>query len=113
LSLDPQLICYSWLTGISEVAVVVFVRKHHPEIQYLRATISEGQRSEFGRLVENTVSQIETGHFAPHSGIRVPQNACVSCSHLGLCLGNEQLITANLIRKAGASDLDWLDELVD
>ena len=36
LTLDPQLICYSWMTGISDVALVVFVRKHHPEIQYLR-----------------------------------------------------------------------------
>ncbi len=35
LSLDPQLICYSWITGISNVAFVVFVRKHQPEIQYL------------------------------------------------------------------------------
>jgi len=113
LTLDPQLTCYSWLTGISEVAFVVFVRKHQPEIQYLRATISEEQRKEFGRLVETTVNQIEAANFASHSGIRFPQNACVSCSHLGLCLGNEQLIAANLIRKAGASDLDWLDELVD
>jgi hypothetical protein len=113
LALDPQLICYSWLTGISEVAFVVFVRKHHPEIQYLKATISEAQRKEFGRLVETTVNQIEACHFDSHSGIRFPQNGCVSCSHLGLCLGNEQLISANLIRKAGASDLDWLDELVD
>jgi hypothetical protein len=61
LSLDPQLICYSWLTGISEVALVVFVRKHHPEIQYLRATISEAQRREFGRLVETTVDQDRNG----------------------------------------------------
>jgi hypothetical protein len=113
LALDPQLICYSWLTGISEVAFVVFVRKHHPEIQYLKATISEAQRKEFGRLVETTVNQIEACHFDSHSGIRFPQNGCVTCSHLGLCLGNEQLISANLIRKAGASDLDWLDELVD
>jgi hypothetical protein len=113
LALDPQLICYSWLTGISEVAFVVFVRKHHPEIQYLKATISEAQRKEFGRLVETTVNQIEACHFDSHSGIRFPQNGCVSCPHLGLCLGNEQLISANLIRKAGASDLDWLDELVD
>jgi hypothetical protein len=113
LALDPQLICYSWLTGISEVAFVVFVRKHHPEIQYLKATISEAQRKEFGRLVETTVNQIEACHFDSHSGIRFPQNGCVSCSHLGLCLRNEQLISANLIRKAGASDLDWLDELVD
>ena len=27
LALDPQLVCYSWLTGIADVAQVVFVRK--------------------------------------------------------------------------------------
>ena len=113
LSLDPQLICYSWITGISEVALVVFVRKHAPEIQYLRASISEEQRHEFGRLVETTVNQIESGHFDSHSGIRFPQNGCMSCSHLGLCLNNKPLIAANLIRTPGASDLDWLDQLMD
>ena len=35
LSLDPQSICYFWITEISEVALVVFVRKHQPGIQYL------------------------------------------------------------------------------
>jgi hypothetical protein len=113
LSLDPQLICYSWISGTAEVALVVFVRKHDPEIQYLRASISEEQRQEFGRLVATTINQIEAGHFDSHSGIRFPQNGCVSCSHLGLCLNNEQLVVAKLIRKPGASDLDWLDELVD
>src|SRR6267143_1012406 len=86
LSLDPQLICYSWISGTAEVALVVFVRKHDPEIQYLRASISEEQRQEFGRLVESTINQIEAGHFNSHSGIRFPQNGCVSCAHLGLCL---------------------------
>ncbi len=38
LALDPQLICYSWMTGISDVALVVFVRKNAPEIQYLEDT---------------------------------------------------------------------------
>jgi hypothetical protein len=113
LSLDPQLICYSWITGISNVAFVVFVRKHAPEIQYLKATISEEQRQEFGRLVETTINQIEAGHFVSHSGIRFPQNGCVSCPHLGLCLDNKEMVNLNLIRKPGASDLDWLDELVD
>jgi len=37
LSLDPQLICYSWISVISEVGMVVFVRKRLPEIQYLKA----------------------------------------------------------------------------
>src|SRR6266566_1146887 len=113
LSLDPQLICYSWISGIPEVALVVFVRKHAPEIQYLRASISEEQRQEFGRLVETTIGQIEAAQFVSHSGIRFPQNACLSCPHLGLCLNNQPLIDTNLVRKAGASDLDWLDELVD
>jgi PD-(D/E)XK nuclease superfamily len=113
LSLDPQLICYSWLTGISEVALVVFVRKQQPEIQYLRTSISEEQRQEFGCLVATTIAQIETAQFPPHSGIRFPQNGCVSCSHLGLCLGNQKLIEAKLIRTPGANDLAWLDELVD
>ena len=113
LSLDPQLICYSWISGIPDVAFVVFVRKQAPEIQYLKATISEEQREEFGRLVETTIHQLESGHFSSHSGIRFPQNGCVSCPHLGLCLGNQQLIETNLIRRPGASDLDWLDELVD
>jgi PD-(D/E)XK nuclease superfamily len=113
LSLDPQLICYSWVTGISEVAFVVFVRKHHPEIQYLRTSISEEQRQEFGQLVATTVGQIEAVQFPPHSGIRFPQNACMSCSHLGLCLDDQKLIDSSLIRAAGATDLAWLDELVD
>ena len=113
LALDPQLICYSWISGISDVAFVVFVRKQQPEIQYLKATISEEQRREFGPLVETTISQVESGQFSSHSGIRFPQNGCVSCSHLGLCLNNQQLIETNLIRRPGASDLDWLDELTD
>ena len=113
LSLDPQLICYSWLTGIPEVGLVVFVRKQQPEIQYLRTSISEDQRQEFGHLVATTIDQIESAQFPAHSGIRFPQNGCVSCSHLGLCLGNQELIDTSLVRLPGANDLAWLDELVD
>jgi len=113
LALDPQLVCYSWMTGISEVALVVFIRKNAPEVQYLKTSIDEDQRREFGELVETTVDQIEAGHFLPHSGIRFPQNGCVSCSHLGICLGDQQLVDSRLIRRPGASSLDWLDELVD
>ncbi|MHB8485806.1 MAG: PD-(D/E)XK nuclease family protein [Candidatus Acidiferrales bacterium] len=113
LALDPQLICYSWATGISDVALVVFVRKQAPEIQYLKTAITEEQRQEFGRLIETTASQIEAGQFLPHSGIRFPQNGCVSCAHLGLCLENQTMIESKLVRRPGASDLDWLDQLED
>jgi hypothetical protein len=96
LSLDPQMICYSWISGIRDVALVVFVRKSIPEI-----------------LVEATVGQIQSGHFPSHSGIRFPQNGCVSCCHLGLCLGRPDLVASKLIRNPGTNNLDWLDELVD
>jgi PD-(D/E)XK nuclease superfamily len=113
LALDPQLICYSWMAGLSEVALVVFVRKSAPEVQYLKTTIDEDQRREFGQLVETTVNQIEAGQFLPHSGIRFPQSGCVSCSHLGMCLGDQQLVDSRLIRRPGASDLDWIDQFED
>ncbi len=113
LSLDPQLICYSWMSGISEVAVVVFVRKRMPEIQYLKTTISEEQRSEFEQIVEQAAGQIEAGQFLPHSGIRFPQNGCMSCPFLGLCLDKPHLVESKLVRRPGASDLDWLDLLDD
>jgi hypothetical protein len=113
LSLDPQLICYSWISGIRDVALVVFVRKHDPEIQYLKTSITEEQQKQFGQLVDSATSQIESGQFLPHSGIRFPMNGCTSCSHLGLCLGSQHLIDSKLIRSAGASDLDWLDQFED
>jgi CRISPR/Cas system-associated exonuclease Cas4 (RecB family) len=110
LALDPQLACYSWLTGESEVAFVVFVRKRLPEIQYLRSTITEEQRREFGQLVEDTIAQIEAAQFLPHTGIRFPQNGCTSCPYLGLCLQNQPLIDTKLLRRPGG-DFGWLDEL--
>lgn len=111
LALDPQLVCYSWMTGISEVAQIVFVRKRLVEIQYLRTTIGKEQREEFGQLVENTIRRIESAEFLPHSGIRFPQNPCSTCPYLGLCLGKQQLVDAALVRRPGAENLGWLDEL--
>jgi hypothetical protein len=69
LSLDPQLIRYSWMTGISEVALVVFVRKPQPEIQYLKTSISEEQRVEFGRLVATEVGPGGSKPVIPSAGV--------------------------------------------
>jgi hypothetical protein len=109
--LDPQLVCYSWMTGIDEVVEVVFVRKRLVEVQYLRATITDEQRQEFASLVDDTVKRIESGLFLPHSGIRFPQNPCTTCPFLGLCLDKQNLVEAALIRKPGV-DLGLFDELV-
>src|SRR5580693_1662437 len=110
LALDPQLVCYSWMTGISEVAQVVFVRKRLVEIQYLRTTISDEQREEFGHLVQDSIRRIEAAEFLPHSGIRFPQNPCTSCAYIGLCLGRPDLTQAALVRRPGAEDIGLFDE---
>ena len=109
-ALDPQLICYSWMTGIEQVAQVVFIRKRLVEVQYLRATITDEQRQEFQTLVEDTVKRTEAGQFLPHSGVRFPQNPCSTCPFLGLCLDQRELIDAALVRKPGV-DLGQFDEL--
>ena len=111
LALDPQLVCYSWMTGISNVAQVVFVRKRLIEVQYLRTTITEDQRQEFAALVEETVQQIDSGRFLPHSGIRFPQNPCTTCPYMGLCLGKPELAEAKLVRRPGGSLIGVFDEL--
>jgi hypothetical protein len=109
-ALDPQLICYSWITGIEEAAQVVFVRKRTVEVQYLRATITDEHRQEFENLVEDTIRRIESGLFLPHSGIRFPQNPCTTCPFLGICLNRPDLIETALVRKPGV-DLGLFDEL--
>jgi CRISPR/Cas system-associated exonuclease Cas4 (RecB family) len=111
VALDPQLVCYSWMTGINEVAQIVFVRKRLVEVQYLRAAITEEQRQEFATLVDDTVRRIESGLFLPHSGIRFPQNPCTTCPFIGICLANPDLVEAGLVRKLGV-DLGLFDELV-
>jgi len=109
-SLDPQLVCYSWVTGISDVAIVVFVRKQLAEIQYIPVTISEEQRNDFGRLAEETMGRINAGGFSGRSGVRFPNNQCVACPFLGLCLHDEGIRDARL-SKDPRNDLVWVNEL--
>jgi len=111
LALDPQLAAYSWVTGEPEVAFVVFVRKRQPEVQYLSTTITDEQREQFGAVLQETIGRIESAHFLPRSGIRFPQNGCMSCSYLGLCLGNQELATSQILRRPGGEALGWLDEI--
>src|SRR5712692_2256493 len=112
LALDPQLVCYSWITGIADVAQIVFVRKRLVEIQYFRTVISNEQREEFGHLVQDSIRRIEAAEFLPHSGIRFPQNPCTTCPYIGLCLGRPDLTEAALVRRPGAEDFGVFDELI-
>ena len=44
------------------------------------------------------VSAMEARNFYPRSGIRYPNNQCLSCGYLGLCLHQKQLVKENLTR---------------
>jgi hypothetical protein len=94
------------MTGIAEVCQVVFVRKR------LRTTITDEQREEFVRLVEDTIRRIESAQFLPHSGLRFPQNSCSSCPYVGLCLRKQEMVDAALVRRPGANSFDWLTSLI-
>ena len=80
-------------------------------MQYFRTTISDEQREESGHLVQDSILRIEAAEFLPHSGIGFPQNPCTSCPYIGLCLRRPDLAAAALVRRPGADDLGWLDEL--
>ena len=66
---------------------------------------------EFEQLVEDTIRRIESAQFLPHSGIRFPHNPCSTCGYIGLCLGKQDLAETQLIRRPGAEDFGWIDEL--
>ena len=67
LSLDPQIVCHSWMTGIADVAQVVFVRKNLVEVQYLRTTITEEQRQDFGHFPTNRAGGLSAAQWHPLS----------------------------------------------
>ena len=54
--------------------------------------------------------RIEAAQFLPHSGVRFPQNPCITCPYVGLCLGKQDLVTASLVRRPG-DDRGLFDEL--
>ena len=89
---------------------MVFVRKRLVEVQYLRTTIADAQRNEFGQLVADSIQRIES-QFLPHSGIRFPQNPCSTCPYVGLCLDKQEMVQIDLVRRPRAENLGSLDEL--
>jgi putative RecB family exonuclease len=101
LELDPQLVCYSWTAQQQNVCLINFVRKKEPQIQYLHARIRKRQWRTFAQTLDLLISEMEAGHFYPRSGIRYPNNQCLNCSYMGLCLRQKRLIEEKLIRVEG------------
>ena len=73
LALDPQLVCYSWITGIEDVAQVVFVRKRFVEIQCLKTRITDEQRREFGIWSRTRFAESNLPTFYPKAAFVFPR----------------------------------------
>jgi hypothetical protein len=41
---------------------------------------------------------MEAGHFYLRSGIRYPNNQCLNCAYLGLCLRKKVLVEEKLVK---------------
>ena len=98
LELDPQLVCYSWAAQKQEVCLVNFVRKKQPEVQYLHARIRKRQWKALEQTIGLLASEMEGGYFYPRSGIRYPNNQCLNCAYLGLCLRKRTLVGEKLVK---------------
>ena len=98
LELDPQLVCYSWAAQQQEVCLVNFVRTQEPEVQYLHARIRKRQWKAFEQTLDLLVSEMEGGYFYPRSGIRYPNNQCLNCAYVGLCLRQKRLVEEKLVK---------------
>ena len=98
LELDPQLVCYSWAAQKQDVYLVNFVRKKEPQIQYLHARIRKRQWRAFEQTLDMLVREMEGGHFYPRSGIRYPNNQCLNCAYVGLCLRQKRLVDDKLVK---------------
>lgn len=75
-ALDPQLLCYAWVTGIERVVQVVFARSRPVEVQYLQAVINSEIRQQVAIRVEHAISQFESGVVPAHYDLSIaPHNS--------------------------------------
>lgn len=97
MEFDPQLVCYSWATQAQQVCLLSFAHKaagdslpagKHPQAQW-RA---------FAQTLHLLASEMEPGHFYPHSGIRYPNNQRLNCAYPGRRLRKKVLVEERLVK---------------
>ena len=74
-------------------------------IQYLKTSIDEEQRREFGQLVETAVEQIGPATFSRTAEFAFRKTDASAVPIWAFALGISRLMDSKLIRRAGAADL--------
>jgi hypothetical protein len=109
-ALDPQLLCYSWVTGIEHVAQVVFARTHPVEVQYLPAVINSDTRQSVSAWVERAVRQLELGMPPAHCDMHVAHLHCPGSAVPTAGMEAVEIPGSSLLHPPGV-DLGLFDEL--
>jgi len=96
LQLDQQLREYAWVTGEPNVSFLWFTkRKSPPYTQFVGAHISQEDMNEAGETIGQEIAEIvaanKRGSFPKQPGIRFPNNKCINCAMLGICLGDDAM----------------------
>src|SRR5437879_5748339 len=97
LALDPQLVCYSWMSGISDVALVAFVRKRFSEIQYLKT--NRGKSLALWSRRRPAISKLASSCRTAASGFR---RTAASAAHTWGCV----LVTSSLSNRGSSVVLE-------
>ena len=84
-------------------------------LQFLAAVITEENRYEAGELAgmqaRNICDANLNDFFPKRPGIKFPNNHCLYCSHLGLCIGDQDMVKQKLVQISGPKQEDWLEDL--
>lgn len=108
--LDPQLLCYSWVTGIEHVAQVVFARTCPVEVQYLQSVITSETRQKVLSWVEGAVRQLKSGLPPARFDMRGAHIHCPGSSVLTAGVEAAETPGSSLLHPPGV-DLGLFDEL--
>ena len=96
VQLDPQLRTGSLLSGIRNVAFLVFVKTRTPKIQYLPGYVTPELVEGVDSWLKEMYAKYRRKEFVMRAGIRFPNNQCTMCKMLPVCLGDKEEVERTL-----------------
>lgn len=98
-ALDPQLRTGALVSGIRNVAFIVFVKTKTPRIQVSYGTVTDFLVEQIDLWLKEQYHKLVEGRLHMRSGIRFPNEQCLNCDFLCKCLGREDIAARNLRQK--------------
>jgi hypothetical protein len=103
-SMDPQLLTGALVSGITHVGFLNFVRVvKDPRIQIVEANIKPSRLKDVDTFLREQYDRLRQGRFYRSTGTRWPNDRCVNCEFLPLCLDNPAEAAKTLTTKPAKS----------